>query len=303
MDSKSTSFVCARILVPGRCSTCMSLTVRFTTCLNLTFPFWPHSREQQRVNGGRKRQSCDRGAGGAPGLRSCHSYTPRTHPESESHPDSPSDTQHPVAGSSGSRSHEESQSQSLQRLLTHTEVRLSPHTQPLSHDQGREGSPGRCREAQQAHWTTLPQNSSAGKIFLSIAQLGCEWMMGWRGEEKMESVISLVAYLFGINQSHCFLVYRNSTDSRFNAWKLIVFIWLFSSLCWDELPHDCFLLSDASNVSGLWWWRLLLSHPQQETKQFMDRRKECVTHLFLTYLAFWEWLCAMCDWYLGASSW
>lgn len=68
----------------------------------------------------------------------------------------------------------------------------------------------------------------------------------------MESVISLVVYLFGINQLHCFVVYHNSTDSRFNAWKLIVFIPLFSSHCWVELPDDCFLLSDAGNVSGLW---------------------------------------------------
>lgn len=143
---------CACMLFNIHVSDCVHFTnVCGTTCLNLTFPFWPHSREQQRVNGVRKRQSCHRGAGGAPGLRSRHSYTPRTHPESESHPDSPSDTQHPVAGSSGSRSHKESQSHSLQRLLTHTEVRLSPHTQPLSHDQGREDRPGHCREAQQAH--------------------------------------------------------------------------------------------------------------------------------------------------------
>lgn len=198
------------------------------------------------------------------------------------------------------------------RSHSHNHFSASSHTQKygcrLTHSlsamtKGERAAQGAAGKLNKPTEPLCPKTPQQVRFFLSIAQLGCEWMMGWRGEEKMESVISLVAYLFGINQSHCFLVYRNSTDSRFNAWKLIVFIWLFSSLCWDELPHDCFLLSDASNVSGLWWWRLLLSHPQQETKQFMDRRKECVTHLFLTYLAFWERLCVMCDWYLGASSW
>lgn len=132
---------------------CVCVCVCGTACLTLPFPSWPHSRAQQHVNGGRKRQSCHRGAGGAPGLRSCHSRAPHTHPESEPHPVPASDTHHPVAGSPHARSHEESQSHSLQHTLAHTvaEVRLPPHTQPLSHGQGREGSSGPCREAHQAH--------------------------------------------------------------------------------------------------------------------------------------------------------
>lgn len=38
----------------------------------------------------------------------------------------------------------------------------------------------------------------------------------------MESVISLVAYLFLITQLHCFPVNCNPPDIGFNAWKLIV---------------------------------------------------------------------------------
>ena len=174
--------ICVCILLLVCCSACFSLSVCGfvcvcvfvyicvcvcgTACLTLPFPSWPHSRAQQHVNGGRKRQSCHRGAGGAPGLRSCHSLAPHTHPESEPHPVPAPDTHHPVAGSSHARSHEESQSHSLQHTLAHTvaEVRLPPHTQPLSHGQGREGSSGPCREAHQAHWTALPQNTSAGKL-------------------------------------------------------------------------------------------------------------------------------------------
>ncbi len=120
---------------------------------DFALPSWPHSRAQQHVNGSRKRQSCHRGAGGAPSPWSRHSRAPHTHPESEPHPVSTSDTHQPVAGSSRSRSHKESQPHSLQHSLAHTvaEVRLSPHTQPLSHGQGREGSAGPCREAHQAH--------------------------------------------------------------------------------------------------------------------------------------------------------
>lgn len=131
-----------------------------------SLPSRPRSRAQQHVNGGEKRPSCDRGEGGAPILRSRHSHAPHAHPEPEPHPHSPSDTQHPEAGSPGSRSHEESQPQSLQRCLAHAapEVRLSPDAQPLSHDQGREGGAGLRREAPQANGTSVPQNSSAGKI-------------------------------------------------------------------------------------------------------------------------------------------
>ena len=120
-----------------------------TACLTLPFPSWPHSRAQQHVNGGRKRQSCHRGAGGAPSLRSCHSRAPHTHPESEPHPVPASNTHQPVAGCSHACSHEKPQSYSLQHTVT--EVQLPPHTQPLSHGQGREGSSGPCREAHQAH--------------------------------------------------------------------------------------------------------------------------------------------------------
>lgn len=152
------------VYVPVWFRACLPLSVCVClwhhTCLTSPLPSWPHSRAQQHVNGGRRRQSCPRGAGGAPGLGSCLS-----HPESEPHPDSPSDAHQPVAGSSGSRSHQEPQPQPLQHSLAHTgaEVRLPPHTQHLSHDQGREGSAGLCREAPQAHRATFPQNSSAGK--------------------------------------------------------------------------------------------------------------------------------------------
>lgn len=122
-------------------------------------PSWPHSRAQQPVNGGRKQQSCHRGAGGAPDTGSCHSHTRtptptplHTHPESEPHPVSPSDTHRPVADSSHSGSHKKSQSHTLQRSLAHTaaETRLPAHTQSLSHDQGRERSAGLGRQALQA---------------------------------------------------------------------------------------------------------------------------------------------------------
>lgn len=156
---------------------CVWLCFLFFFCAYTDFalPFPPGliPEQNQHVNGGRKRQSCHRGAaGGAPSsLWTRHSReppAPHTHPESEPHPVSPSDTHHPVAagGSSRSRSHQESQSHSLQHSLTHTaaEVRLPAHTQPLSHGQGREGREGLCGEAHQTQWTTVPQNPSAGKI-------------------------------------------------------------------------------------------------------------------------------------------
>ena len=188
-------FVCVMCL-HSSCSAYLPLSVCSPICFfacvcacvcNSALPFPPGliPEQQQHVNGGRKRQSCHRGAGGAPSSSSSllfffffwsrHSRaaappTPHnTHPEPEPHPVSPSDTHHPVAASSRSRSHEESQSHTLQRALTHTvtvtaaEVRLPAHTQPLSHDQGREGSAGLCREAHQTHRTAVPQNSSAGK--------------------------------------------------------------------------------------------------------------------------------------------
>lgn len=161
------AFLCLYVAVHASVIECVCVCVCLWHRLSdFALPCWPHSRAQQHVNGGRKRQSCHRGAGGAPSLWRDHSRTSRTHTESEPHPVSTSDTHHPVAGSSLSRSHEESQSHSLQHSLAHTvaEVRLSPHTQPLSHDQGREGSTGLCREAHQAHRTALPQNSGAGKV-------------------------------------------------------------------------------------------------------------------------------------------
>lgn len=121
-------------------------------CLSdFALPSWPHSRTAQHVNGSRNRQSCHRGAGGAPGLWSRAPHT--HHTQSEPHPVSACDTHHPVAGSSHSCSHEESQSHSLQHSLTHTvsEERLSPHTQSLSHGQGREESAGLCGDFHQAH--------------------------------------------------------------------------------------------------------------------------------------------------------
>lgn len=167
---------------------------------------------QQHVNGGKKWQSCPTGAGGAPDLRFQRSHA---HTEPEPHPVSARHTpHHPVADSSGSGSHQESQSHSLQHRLPHTatEVRLSPHAQPLSHDQRGEGSARLRGEAHQTHGTTLPQISSAGKMrspgFWSrfegqcldpcCEQIGSE-PLDVIGRGKMDLVlISLFVYLFRI---------------------------------------------------------------------------------------------------------
>lgn len=187
------AFLCLHVACPCLSMTlcvCVFVHMQIWHHLSVTFaviPSWPHSSTHRHVNGHRKRQSCHRGAGGAPGPGSCQSHraSARTHPQPEPHPDSPSDARDPAvaAGSSGCGSHaEESQSQPLQRRLTHSaaEVRLPPHTQPLSHDQGREGSAWPPREAAEAHRAALPQDSSAGKVqgvFFSV--ICCVWGSGW----------------------------------------------------------------------------------------------------------------------------
>lgn len=154
---QNTTLLCSCVAAHA-CHACAS------TCLTLHLFFFPILVSFQRhMNGGKKRQRCPTGAGGVPDLsiRRAHAHT-----EPEPHPVSPWDAHHPVADSSGSGSHQESQSHSLQHRGTHTaaEVRLSPHTQPLSHDQRGEGSASFRREAHQTHGAAFPQISSAGKV-------------------------------------------------------------------------------------------------------------------------------------------
>lgn len=116
---------------------------------------WLHSRAERRVNGGVRRQTCDRGAGGAPRVHGGGARPAHPLPASGAH--------RAVAGHS--HAHQEPQPRALHHSRTHAgaHVRLSPHARRLSHDQRGEGRARIPREDQQTQRAAVPQTLTPGE--------------------------------------------------------------------------------------------------------------------------------------------